>query len=397
MKLINRLAVMFSLTLLIACGGGGGSTAGTGGNERVATPIETRTIGSETITIGGDNGLPALSGLTSFTPSITSSTMQTFRDFWNGGEPYIGNNPDGLSRIGGATSGMGRIGVCCWLPGLTNSALPGDPAGHTHYDKHYRDPVTYSTRVADLSLIHPRAVSHNAQNDPTSTPQDYFVDSSYRSRTSSTATIGNVSFARGSLTATRRHDNTPLEFQTFAGWLDGGFFSITQVSIGESGREQYRLFSQYHNHAGWCCSIGPIPSGTGRAVWEGAAVASIKDAAAIEDDWAFIRGGATIDIDDLANPEVDLRFDNWHLINGREVSLPAVTFDGVKFQGANSNSYDETCYPYCAGNVTAGYFQSDSTESLKRVNGVFHGDNQEGVGGTFETEMLMGAFGAVRQ
>ena len=221
------------------------------------------------------------------------------------------------------------------------------------------------------------------------------MDSSYRSRTSSTATTGGVSFARGSLTATRRHDNTPLEFQTFAGWLGGGFFTTTQVSIGESGREQYRLFSQYHNHSDLCCGRGPIPSGTGSAIWEGVAVASIKDAAAIEDDWAFIRGDATVDIDDLENPDVDLRFDNWHLINGRELSLPAVIFDGAEFQGAYSGYYDETCYPDCGGRVVAGRFEL--VESSKGVAGTFHGVNQRSVGGVFETETLAGAFGAVRQ
>ena len=395
MKFITTFAAIFSLTLLIACGGGGGGSTASSGSDRVATPIETRSIGNQIITIGGEDGVVPLSGLDRFTPSIISPTMQTFRDFSEEDE-------DAEHYVRGTSGTMGRIGICC-TEEYDSGALPGDPERHTHYAKSGEpSKITESGEweyvglppPRDLSGIHPAAVScqlHACGEE--GEPEDYFVDSSYRSRTSSTATVGGVSFARGSLTATRRHDNTPLEFQTFAGWLGSGFFKTTQISIGESGREQYRLYSHYLHHSDHCCSLEPAPSGTGSAIWEGAAVASIKDAAAIEDDWSFIRGDATIDIDDLANPDVDLRFDNWHLINGRAVSLPAVIFDGAEL--GRGNYYHESCHPDCTGKITTGGFILQ--ESKRYVVGSFHGANQRGVGGAFETEMLQGAFGAVRQ
>lgn len=365
------IAISLSLTLLVACGGGGGNSTASSGNNRVATPIETLSVGSRTITIGGDNGVAPLSGLNSFTPSITSPTMQAVREIGADSEFYF--TAQGYGQLG-------KIGDCCG--GVPGEALPGDPQDHSHFDKQFRssDPEYNNWLfIRDLSQIHPTAVSCRHSGCEGKQIEDYFVDSSYRSRTSSIATIGDISFARGSLTAIRRHDNTPLEFQTFAGWFDNRIFATMRISIGEPGREQYRLHSYYGHHADYCCGGGTAPTGTGSARWAGAAVASIKDAAAIEDDWSFIRGDATIEMDDLSTPYVDLRFDNWHLINGREVSLPATIFEGA-----------EICLP-----CNAGHFSLRDTSGA--VSGTFHGDNQSEVGGIFETETLAGAYAGVRQ
>ena len=71
------------------------------------------------------------------------------------------------------------------------------------------------------------------------------------------------------LTATRSSDSAPLEFQTFAGWLDDTAFGVVQASIGESGSRQYNFLTY---------SIGEYNSsniaGSGQMTWQGKAVGS---------------------------------------------------------------------------------------------------------------------------
>lgn len=378
-----RLVGIALPVLLVACGGGGGgSTAGTGGNDRVESPIEFVSVGGFITTIGGDNGVAPLSGLSSFTPSITSPTMQAVREIDLKGEHHVMLT---LSEIS-------ELGSCCKIIGI----LPGDDGQlDAYFSKFFNmhDAIELPLPMTDLSLVHPNAPSCRV-SCVSRPPEDYFADSTYRSRTSSTAIIGDVNFARGSLTATRAHDNTLLEFQTFAGWFDGRIFTTKQILIGESGSKQYRFISYYlasadryidpdYHHSSFYG--GTTPSGTGSAIWEGVAVASIKDVAAIEHGWSFIRGDATIDIDDLTNPDVDLRFDNWHLIDGREVLLPVIIFEGAEI-----NRF---------GNFISFNDDLPSLNGFRRpqAEGVFHGDNQEAVGGTFETKTLAGAFAGVRQ
>ena len=449
MKHITTLATMFSLTLLIGCGGGGGgSTAGTGtptgtggaptalgglptddgggglptgddGSDRVeipkvSHPPETKSIGGRVVTIGGDDGVPALSVLNNFQPTITSSTIQTIREMavtHHPTETYRNGLP--VRQVTLYVSPVTEIGKYDGSEQYTNctstlscyTRLPGDPVSRPALHSVFLywvlpDPpkmrffdINSSSAITDLSLITKSPGVIDGHYSDGHTP--YFADLSYESRTTPTATIGDVSFARGHLTAIRKYNNTPLEFQTFAGWLDGSIFATIQMSIGDSGvssRDRYRFVSYYLRGSG----DSTAPSGTGSATWEGAAVASIKDIVSIKDGWSFIRGDATIDIDDLANPDVDLRFDNWKTIDGREVSLLATTFDNVPLTERQGYDYDTQTY------FKDGYYGSFKervgTEGYRyRVEGWFHGENGREVGGIFNTETLSGAFGAVRQ
>ena len=394
MKIITTFATMFSLILLVACGGGGGgstasigSPAGTGGaptgDDRVSHPPETRSLAGRTITIGGDDGVAPLSGLTSFTPTITSSTTSAFKEIaqvrispsngyakkiMSGTHVELGyyeRRHYSFEGWGGGCRGTGGHPTFCTL------GLPGDTHSYIwsslgDIDTSHEALVESVRHIHDLSLI---------------TNSKYFAPSSFKSRISSSATIGDVTFARGSLEATRARDNAPLEFQTFAGWLNGRIFATRRIEVGESTDKRYFFKPYYLNRPG-----AGMPVGTGSATWEGAAVASIKDAAAIEDGWSFIRGDSTIDIDDLENPDVDLRFDNWKTIDGREVSLPATIFNNVPFVEGR-HSFD------------TGYFRFRYKEgSLLQVYGKFRSTGQEqAVGGIFESKTLSGAFHAVRQ
>lgn len=46
-------------------------------------------------------------------------------------------------------------------------------------------------------------------------------------------------------------------------------------------------------------------------------------------DRTFVRGDATVDIDDFLNPNVDITLDNWHMINGQAApGVQALIGDG---------------------------------------------------------------------
>ena len=189
-----------------------------------------------------------------------------------------------------------------------------------------------------------------------------------------TAEIGEITFARGSLTGTK--DNTPVEFQTFAGWLDGGIFGITQVSVGETGSQEHR-FIPYT--IGTHARTRPSPTGNETsATWEGNTVASAKTNA------TFILGDAKIDIDDLANPDVDLMLDNWRMINGQVASdVPAISFDNMEIR---------------LSGVFGLHDQDNNNNQVNgAVSGYFQGSDHNSVIGIFNTEDVVGTFGGVRQ
>lgn len=359
--------IVFSLTLLVACGGSeGGSSAG--------TPIETLSLGSQTVTIGGNNGVAPLSNLDNFTETATSPTIhaiQAIDSYFSSFKSVTMSRIDGIGILGNeehVTCKKG--GGCVKLPGDTENQSPW---------------LLFNTGslITNLSLIGEPYYIINNNRFPEGRV-NYFEDSSYTSRTSSSTTIGDVTFAREISTATRSHDKAPLEFQTFTGWFDdGGILGTTRIKVGKLGDEQYRFFSYYVGKIGDNAFRQP-PGGRGRATWEGVAVASIKNVTAIQNGWSFIRGDATVDVDDLTSPDIDLRFDNWHTIDGRKVSLPATIFDNISLPPSGSNLIG----------FSSGTFQDTSPN---QAWGWFHGENGREVGGHFHTETLTGAFGAVRQ
>ena len=179
-------------------------------------------------------------------------------------------------------------------------------------------------------------------------------------------TQGEVHFARGEFTGTARSnsDANAVEIQTFAGWLDGSVFGTVQTTIGESNpRRQFFSYSLG-------VPTGSNPGGTGEATWEGAAVASIKA------DRTFIHGDATITIPDLASADVDVMLDNWRNIN-----------NGQAASGVSAISYTDLT-------LADGSFEGSGDE---QVSGRFYGTDHAEVGGHFNTEDLIGAFGGTRQ
>ena len=321
---ICRLALItLSLTLLVACGGGGGSTA--------AAPT--------TPTNGSERTVNPLANLTNFVPTENSSSIQAVQGIVSTGAPRINTgrifeegNSDGVET----TCNMN--GCIALLPGTTVT-LP-----------------FLNNIVTDISLV---------SNFPS-----FFSDSSYSSEITNGITIEGIegiTFARGKLTGTRDEDDTPLAFETLAGWLNGSVFGVTQIAIGASDSTQQHRFIPYN--AG--IPTGSDPSGTGSATWEGAAVATVKA------DRTFVQGDATVTIADLASPTVEVLLEDLQDINDPEGSDEHnFRFRGMSLDG--SGGFDTLAGP-------------------AKLEGRFYGTDHTEVGGWFSNNMLTGAFGATKQ
>lgn len=307
MNCLVRLGLVLPVVLLMACGGGSG---------------------------GSENVNP----LTQFRPTANSSSMEAVEAITElyAVIPLFSK----LAEAGNFGNEVGHIAYPGTKGGAYVVALPGVDHG-----------VTFTLQgFGNLSLV----------------PNDTSLFSEYGSRITNSLTVGDATLARGSLTTMIQRD-TPLEFETFAGWFDSSVFGTTQIAVGASGNEQYRFISYIF---GVPNTSKPFAIGAETlATWEGATVASIKA------DRTFIRGDAIITVPDLDNADVDVILNNWRNINGQAVSsVQAISYEGLM--------------------LTNGGFQGSGDE---QVEGWFFGANHVEVGGHFNTVDVMGAFGGTRQ
>ena len=321
MSIFRLATTIFSLTFLVACGGGGGST--------VATP---------TAPTNGGMTVNPLADLTNFVPTENSLTIQAVQGIAGTTDASIV-----IDEIFEAGSLDRSHATCIDEAGFCQTELPGNRAS-LRFSKN---------NITDISLV---------------INNSFF--SAYNSEITNGIIIEGITYARGNLIGTRMADNTPVEFQTFAGWLDGSIFGITQIEVGESGNEQYR-FGAYHVGVPNTSNPTATESEATSATWAGVTVATIKT------DRTFIRGDATITIPDLANADVDLEFDNWRNLDNQQLSsMQAISYEDLM--------------------LTRGRFSLVSTGQVE-VRGQFYGTGHMEVGGYFNTMDVTGAFGGTRQ
>ena len=322
MNIFRITTITFALTLLVACGGGGGggSTAATG------TPPTNMpgTMNPEP---------PPANPLTVFMPTADSSSIQAVQGIVDADGTVID-----ISDIFESGNLNGTAGQCSVMSSSCTISL----LGATHVFRK-------SNADKDISLIHQGSLTSQITEGIT-------IEG-----------IEGITLARGNLKGTRRRNNAdePVEFDTFAGWLDDSIFGTIQMTVGATGSEQYRFISY---------TVGEPttsnPAGTGSATWEGAAVASIKA------DREFIRGDATITIPNLANADVDLRFDNWRDLDNEELSnMAEITYEDLP--------------------ISNGAFSHSDSDG--QAEGRFYGTNHNEVGGFFNTMEVTGAFGGTKQ
>ena len=164
-----------------------------------------------------------------------------------------------------------------------------------------------------------------------------------------------------------------IELLTYGGWLTHSAFEIGVFASPSIARPEasLALTLSYGDDAG----SNPSESAGMTATWTGV-MAGVDMSAANREN--FIHGEATATVD-FVNSDMDLTFSNL-----------------VDLNDANRNSaLNGMDWTWEDLSLTNGAFQSGS--STNQVQGQFYGPNHEEVGGTFERNQVLGAFGAARQ
>ena len=320
MNTIRMIAMALPMMLLLACGGGGGGSGTAVALTTPTTPTPVNPLaGLANVNVAAENSptiraVERITGMTGVEISVSAA--------------YQAGN---LNRV---------EGVC---PTTTTCFIP----------------------IPEFS---PSTLAFNISNPQ---PSLFLVDEDDVTGITSRVTEGimlegdNVTLARGNSTTTT-FVSDPVEFRTFAGWIDGSiFFGTTQIQIGETN-PVYRFV----NHAVGVPS-GTDPSGTGSATWEGATFATVKA------DRTFLHGDATITIADLANPVVVVKLENLRDISNPETRhTRGFTFRDLSLDGNGVFTY-HTPNP--------------------GIEGRFYGTDHAEVGGWFNDDDITGAFGGTRQ
>ena len=146
----------------------------------------------------------------------------------------------------------------------------------------------------------------------------------------------------------------------------GSAFGVGYLDVTEGATTTNRFTSFSLGKAS-----GSNPTGTGRVVWTGTAIGIDTDNV---DGRGFWQADVTVDIDDVANPNVDLVISRGSYVNQTSSNFSSLSWDNMA--------------------LTNGVFQLSHGDGDDNVWGSFYGDNYEEVGGSFDNDSTVGAFGA---
>ena len=159
------------------------------------------------------------------------------------------------------------------------------------------------------------------------------------------------------------------ELTGYGGWLDHNFFTVAHATISDDEVEYVSI--PIAMSIGDATGTNPT-SVTGSATWSGVMVGT--DVSATGSRSHRIRGDADITIADFTDPRIGVAFTN----------IQDIDTGGARGDMAWSG------IPLVDGGFATG---SDGNS----IEGRFYGPNHEEVGGIFEREQVVGAFGAQRQ
>ena len=159
----------------------------------------------------------------------------------------------------------------------------------------------------------------------------------------------------------------PYDHYGYGGWLDhSGFFAQVEKFTGGNFKDA-SLNSAYS--VGKATGTNPVAAG-GRGTWTGVMVGTDASAANREH---VIQGDAGITIADFSDPKIDVAFTNIHDLNARS-KRGDMTWSKIPLKD--------------------GGFKTGS--NINSIEGKFYGPEHEEVGGIFERDRIVGAFGAKR-
>ncbi len=165
--------------------------------------------------------------------------------------------------------------------------------------------------------------------------------------------------------AAGRNGSDVFEYLSYGGWLTESAFSVDMLTINDGSDDESSLIVgiSYGEES------GSKPTGTGVANWNGPAVGVHKDSGDV------IQGHAGMTILNVATESsVDINF-----INLRNLS--------------NGDSIDNMGWI----NVPIGMDGTFSSTTSGDIDGVFYGMGHTEVGGTFNRDGIIGAFGGTRE
>ncbi len=166
----------------------------------------------------------------------------------------------------------------------------------------------------------------------------------------------------------------------YGGWLEEGAFFVnrTTLTIRDGQGRPVGPGDVFDSSAlGVASSTAPTARQDISATWKGVMIG--VDVSDQVTRGQFVRGDATLDIDDLANPAVDVVFNNLrdHETSARLDGRSIPPWENVPLQG--------------------GAFGEKSTGSEDYIQGRFIGEDHAGAVGVFERGEIVGSFGANRQ
>ena len=166
----------------------------------------------------------------------------------------------------------------------------------------------------------------------------------------------------------------------YGGWLDDGAFFVnrTILTVRDERGQPVGLGTVFDSSAlGVPSATAPTAAPGMSATWTG--MMTGMDVSDRVTRGQFVRGDATLDIDHLANPDVDVVFDNLHDLE-----------TGTKLDGGSIP-------PWQNMPLDGGAFGAKPVGSGDYIQGRFIGEDHAGVVGVFERSELVGSFGANRQ
>ena len=164
--------------------------------------------------------------------------------------------------------------------------------------------------------------------------------------------------------AAGRLDGVRYEFQGYGGWLEYSAFVIQYQSAMVGGRRQ--SFSSAYSF-GNASELSP----NANARWDGVMVGAAKN------DGDIVQGEAVIQWDNGTPGQVSGYFNNIkNLTEGEDFTPTLITWNSIP--------------------LTGGAFSSDNAFAnvSGSIHGNFYGNNNEEVGGIFDSDDIIGAFGA---
>ena len=166
----------------------------------------------------------------------------------------------------------------------------------------------------------------------------------------------------------------------YGGWLEEGAFFVNRTTLtirDDQGRPVGPGDVFDSSALGVASATAPTAREDMSATWKGVMIG--VDVSDNVTRGQFVRGDATLDIDDLAHPDVDVVFDNLrdHETGARLDGRSIPPWENVPLQG--------------------GAFGVKPAGSEDYIQGRFVGDSHGGVVGIFERGEIVGSFGANRQ